>query len=422
MTTKGPGKPTAFDLETRPQDAILELKTGLQDVSLKGKKVPITVITGYLGAGKTTLLNYILSEQHGKRIAVILNEFGDSIDLEKQLTVSDPNSTEAKAIPFIPLPNGCICCSVKDAGVAAIENLVQQQGGNFDYILLETTGIADPGRIAPDFWLDEGLGSNIYLDGIVTLVDAANVCKQLDEGVGDAAKTLEENPAHQHEGPLLTTCHLQISHADVIVINKKDLVKEAELKLVGDRIKSINGLAKIHFTERSQVPQFEGVLLDLHAYDTVDDAALHFAGKGHSHHDEAITTEAITFSCIDEAKLKRVEKWIQYLLWDEELPRIASATVEYTKFEIHRLKGRIPVMDGPTRLIQGVRNTYEIVEEGPRGEAAVTKSPPDENRKAAKLVLIGRNVKQKAFRDSLTAWLAWDREDRSSVLSDGYRV
>jgi G3E family GTPase len=258
-------------------------------------KVPITIITGYLGAGKTTLLNYILTEQHGKKIAVILNEFGDTIDIEKQLTISDTNSTEAKAVDFVPLANGCICCSVKDVGVAAIENLMESQNG-FDYILLETTGLADPGNIAPLFWLDDGLGSSIFLDGIVTLVDAKNVLKSLNEGYGDEKKlveTEEDEHGHDEHGPLLTTAHLQISHADVVLINKSDLVSEEELNAVVERVRSINGLAKIKTTTKSQVPELEGFILDLHAYDAVSDADLQFASKGHSHIDRVSVSPSI---------------------------------------------------------------------------------------------------------------------------------
>jgi G3E family GTPase len=215
--------------------------------------------------------------------------------------VSDQNSTEAKPVDFVPLANGCICCSVKDVGVAAIENLIEH-GGAFDYILLETTGLADPGNIAPLFWLDDGLGSSIFLDGIVTLVDAKNVLKSLDEGEGDELEKLEERrreheeeEGHAHKGPLLTTAHLQISHADVIIINKTDLVTEGELQKVVERIQAINGLAKVKTTMKSQVPQLEGTILDLHAYDEVTDADLKFAGKGHSHLDPVSALFRLSF-------------------------------------------------------------------------------------------------------------------------------
>lgn len=163
---------------------------------------------------------------------------------------------------------------------------MEQRGELFDYILLETTGLADPGNIAPMFWLDDGLGSTIFLDGIVTLVDAKNVLRSLDEGVGDEGREeLGEGKGDGHRGKLLTTAHLQISHADVVIVNKTDLVEGEELKNVIERIRSINGLARIETTTKSQVPQLEGLVLDLHAYDKVTDADLQFASKGHSHLD-----------------------------------------------------------------------------------------------------------------------------------------
>lgn len=158
-----------------------------------------------------------------------------------------------------------------------------ERRGAFDYILLETTGLADPGNIAPLFWVDEGLGSTIYLDGIVTLVDAKNILKSLDEK--PVLSETEHDDDNGHLGPELTTAHLQISHADVIVINKSDLVTAEELDAVQERIRSINAVAKLHVTSHSQVPQLEGVLLDLHAYESVSAEELEFASKGHSHLD-----------------------------------------------------------------------------------------------------------------------------------------
>lgn len=168
--------------------------------------------------------------------------------------------------------------SSRDNGVTAIESLMEKKG-KFDYILLETTGLADPGNLAPLFWLDDGIGSTIYLDGIVTLVDAKNILRSLD----DPAGKVEDHEHNDDHGPLMTTAHVQISHADVIVINKSDLVSETELQEVKDRIESINELAKIHVTKQSVVPQLEGFLLDLNAYANVEQ--LDQAGKGHSHLD-----------------------------------------------------------------------------------------------------------------------------------------
>jgi G3E family GTPase len=152
-----------------------------------------------------------------------------------------------------------------------------ERKGSFDYILLETTGLADPGNIAPLFWVDEGLGSTIYLDGIVTLVDAKNIMTSLNENV------TEEHDHINQQGPLLTTAHLQISYADVLVINKSDLVSAGELQSVKERVQAINGLAKIHITQQGQVPRLDRFLLDLHAYDDV--GVLDIMEKGHSHLD-----------------------------------------------------------------------------------------------------------------------------------------
>ena len=151
--------------------------------------------------------------------------------------------------------------------------------GSFDYIILETSGLADPGNLAPLFWVDEGLGSSIYLDGVVTLVDAKNVLRSLDEKPVEG----EHEVGGKHGGPHMTTAHLQISHADVVVINKCDSVTLQQLSAVEERIRSINGLAKIYKTSYSQVPQLETFLLDLHAYDGVE--SLNTVSQGHSHLD-----------------------------------------------------------------------------------------------------------------------------------------
>jgi G3E family GTPase len=159
-----------------------------------------------------------------------------------------------------------------------------EKKGKFDYILLETTGLADPGNIAPMFWMDDGLGSTIYLDGIVTLVDAKNILRSLDDPAGKVEGHEGHEGSEDAHGPVMTTAHVQISHADVIVINKSDLAGEQELQTVRARIESINGLAKIFVTSRGVVPQLEGFLLDLHAYDRVEE--LDRPGLGHSHLDK----------------------------------------------------------------------------------------------------------------------------------------
>ncbi|KAI1083524.1 cobW-domain-containing protein [Whalleya microplaca] len=372
-----------FDEEAPPD--LVEVDAGTEEE--KTIKVPITIVTGYLGAGKTTLLNYILTARHGKKIAVIMNEFGDSVDIEKSLTV---NKGGEQVEEWLEVGNGCLCCSVKDSGVNAIESLMEKKGA-FDYILLETTGLADPGNLAPLFWVDDGLGSTIYLDGIVTLVDAKNILRSLDDPTGK----VEGHEDHDGHGPVMTTAHVQISHADVIVINKSDLVEAAELEKVVARIQAINGLAKIHITERSVVPRLEGFLLDLHAYDQVE--VLDTVGKGHSHLDPTISTVTINVPALTPEQLNRVDGWLRSILWESQVP--GEATNQTTPVEIHRLKARLVFQDGKVKMVQGVREVFEIFD----GEQTSTED--DTLLQTGKIVLIGRGVQgvnfEKSFLDAI---------------------
>ncbi|CAK7212059.1 hypothetical protein SEUCBS140593_001380 [Sporothrix eucalyptigena] len=337
-----------------------------------GPKVPLTIVTGYLGAGKTTLLNYILTAEHGKKIAVIMN----------------------------------------DTGVNAIESLMAKKG-KFDYILLETTGLADPGNLAPLFWMDDGLGSSLFLDGIVTLVDAKNILRSLDEP-DHADQTGEHNHADEH-GPLMTTAHVQISHADVIVINKADLVNEEELARVCARIESINGLARIHVTSQSQVPQLEGVLLDLHAYETAEAVERAVHQNYHSHLDPTISTQAIDLGILDAAQVTKVDEWLRSVLWESQLPDPAGGPPrggrnEPNNFEIHRTKGRLVLKHGSVKVLQGVRELFEIFEapaSSPAEEAAsgAGDEPVAPAPESSKLILIGRRLGEFDFEKSILAAL-----------------
>lgn len=264
--------------------------------------------------------------------------------------------------------------------------------GTFDYILLETSGLADPGNLAPLFWVDDGLGSTIYLDGIVTLVDAKNILLSLDE------TPVEGEGGTEHEGMHMTTAHLQISHADVIVINKCDSVTPEQLDEVEQRIRGINGLAKIHRTQYSQVPKLESFLLDLHAYDGVD--SLDAMSKGHSHLDPTISTIALPLPPLQSAQLSSLESWLRSILWESTLPVPHGSKSEST-FAIHRLKGRIFTTTGAVKMIQGVREVFEIVDTdrgSDRGKGV-------ENKEEGKLVLIGRGLSEAAFGGSLRACL-----------------
>ncbi|KAG7005555.1 hypothetical protein G7Y79_00019g047350 [Physcia stellaris] len=351
------------------------------------------------------LLTHQLSNHDTVKVPLsIITEFGDSADIEKALTISQ-NGEQVQE--WLELANGCICCSIKDTGLASIESLITKRGG-FDYILLETSGLADPGNLAPLFWTDDGLGSNIYLDGIVTVVDAKNILTSLSE---------DPAPSEQHAGEHLTTAHLQISHADVIVVNKADAVTSEQLGSVVQRVKSINGLARIHVTRHSRVPHLEGFLLDLHAYDGVK--ALEEVERGHSHIDP-VCSHPFLYPFKQREKGVRVANPATEHLnprppppytfplpihsprilapsppmgkhpppsppLSPQTPTTTSPPESENPLSIHRTKGLIRHLDGATKMLQGVREVFDItdLDAAASGEG-----------EGGKIVLIGRGLRR----------------------------
>src|SRR5579871_6349626 len=186
-------------------------------------KIPVTVLTGYLGAGKTTLLNRILSEPHGQKYAVIVNEFGE-IGIDNDLVVGADEEV-------FEMNNGCICCTVRGDLVRIIDGLMRRKG-KFDAIIVETTGLADPAPVAQTFFVDENVGRKTKLDAVVTVADA----KWLQDRLKDAPEAKN-----------------QIAFADVIIINKTDLVSPAELAEVEARIRAINPYATLHRAKKCDV-------------------------------------------------------------------------------------------------------------------------------------------------------------------------
>ncbi|XP_077792051.1 zinc-regulated GTPase metalloprotein activator 1A isoform X5 [Podarcis muralis] len=303
-------------------------------------KIPVTIITGYLGAGKTTLLNYILTEQHNKRIAIILNEFGEGSALEKSLAVSQGGELYEE---WLELRNGCLCCSVKDNGLKAIENLMQKKG-KFDYILLETTGLADPGAVASMFWVDAELGSDIYLDGIISVVDAKY--------------------------------GLQIALADLIILNKTDLVSQ-------------EALMKLRTAVRVDISD----VLDLHAFDSLSGKSLQqklqLEEVPKPHLDKSIVT--FTFEVLGSTTEEELNVFVQDLLWEKNVKDKRG-----NPMEVIRLKGLVSIKNKPHQVIvQGVHELYDLEETTVRWK--------EEAERTNRLVVIGRNLDRDILKDAFIA-------------------
>ncbi|OWM89482.1 hypothetical protein CDL15_Pgr024230 [Punica granatum] len=334
-----------------------------------GVSVGVTVITGYLGAGKSTLVNYILNAQHGKRIAVILNEFGEEIGVERAMI----NEGEGGALveEWVELANGCVCCTVKHSLVQALEQLVQMKR-RLDHILLETTGLANPAPLASVLWLDEQLESAVKLDSIITVVDAKNLRLQL-QGRRDSSSFPE--------------AFLQIAFADVVILNKVDMVSAEGSDTLEDlekEIYKINSIADIIRSVRCQVDLSR--ILDRRAYDS-----------GYVTHLESLLQESQSLSaskthdssvrtlCIMETRkvdLDKVRLWLEDILWDKKYG-----------MEVYRCKGVLSVSNSDLlHTLQAVKEIYEVVpaREWKEGEDQINK-----------IVFIGHNLNEEVLIDSL---------------------